>query len=125
MSSSAWCTERYAVITICLKKIIEDNTIPITDDLYSIFWYSFTSFRETKFETLLNRTVDMIISYKEFHKMVKHMPNKDSTREVMMFIIKSFPSTVPCDYCESNTFTIKDTDKLIYITNTLIKLYDI
>lgn len=94
-------TAQYAIVVICLKRLLEDSkNVPITENLISIFWYSFTCFRKTNFEKSLSRAIDMIYAYIEFYRMTCHLdPGGTPFDDVVMFIIKSFPSTIQLDQC--------------------------
>jgi hypothetical protein len=119
--SNDWCTSRYAVVTLCLKKLVEDPVIPITNDLKSIFWYSCICFRESSFDFTLQRTIDMVLAYKEFYKMTNNLENHNAFQDVFMFIVKSFPSSVMSEFASGSIVKSKDT---IILLNMIHKLVD-
>ena len=115
-----WFAGRYATVTLCVKRLLEEGDVPITQDLLSIFWYSFTCFRGSSFETTLNRTMDMTMAYREFYRMTKSMPQHNIMfNDVVMFIIKGFPASATTNTCMSPT-TTQESQALLEMSKRLL-----
>jgi len=116
-----WFAGRYATVTLCVKRLLEEGDVPITHDLLSIFLYSFTCFRQSNFETTLNRTMEMTMAYREFYRMTRHIQSHNVMfNDVVMFIIKGFPASAATNTCISPTTTTQETHALLNIIKMLI-----
>ena len=93
--------EYYAIVTLCLKRLIEQS-IPITFDIISICMYSFTSFKPANFEITLERTMKMMQSYMDFYKnsIVDKLP-ASSFEHVLLYILHSTPACNLIEHCKS------------------------
>lgn len=116
-----WFAGRYATVTLCVKRLLEEGDVPITQDLLSIFLYSFTCFRQSNFETTLNRTMDMTMAYREFYRMTRNMQSHNIMfTDVVMFILKGFPASATTNTCVSPDITTHETQTLLKISKELI-----
>lgn len=116
-----WCAGIYATITLCIKRLLEEGDVPITHDLLSIFWYSFTCFRPSGFETTLNRTLDMTMAYREFYRMTRHMTeNKEVFENVLMFILKGFPASAALSTCVLSDTYATSVQSLLQVSKQLL-----
>lgn len=116
-----WFAGRYATVTLCIKRLLEEGDVPITQDLLSIFLYSFTCFRQSNFETTLNRTMEMTMAYREFYRMICNMPSHSVMfTDVVMFILKGFPASATTNTCISPNTTTSETHALLHIVKRLI-----
>jgi hypothetical protein len=112
---------RYATATLCIKRLLEEGDVPITQDLLSIFLYSFTCFRQSNFETTLNRTMEMTMAYREFYRMTRHMSTHNVMfADVVMFILKGFPASAATNTCISPTRTTQEMNTFLRIIRELI-----
>lgn len=119
-----WFAGRYATVTLCVKRLLEEGDVPITKDLLSIFLYSFTCFRHSSFEITLNRTMEMTMAYREFYRMTQHMKSHNVMfNDVVMFILKGFPASATTNACITPSITTHETHVLLNITKELI--YDV
>ena len=119
-TTDEWFAGRYATVTLCVKRLLEEGDVPITHDILSIFWYSFTCFRSSSFEITMQRTMDMTMAYREFYRMTRSMPQHNIMfTDVVMFIIKGFPASATTNTCMTPT-TPRESKILLEMSKQLI-----